>query len=147
MYQLEVVRKGHVSEDSPQYCNPLDVFLEFRKMQELDRERFVVLHLDNKHRIVAEEIISIGTLSDSPAHPREVFKGAILHNSKAVIFLHNHTSGDPSPSRIDYEITSRLKRCGKLIGIEVLDHIIIGANRFYSFTYSEAERENRRRAA
>lgn len=91
-----------------------------------DREHFLVLCLDTKNKINAVNVVSIGTLSVSPVHPREVFKAAILANAAAVILAHNHPSGDPEPSREDIEVTGRLVQAGKILGIEVLDHIILG---------------------
>jgi DNA repair protein RadC len=76
--------------------------------------------------------VSIGTLDSSLVHPREVFKDAILASAAAIIVVHNHPSGDPSPSAEDRRITTRLQECGTLLGIELLDHIILGDNRFVS---------------
>ena len=139
MYKLEVVRKGSVCEDAPKYVSPDKIYHQFRKMCELDREHFVVLHLDGKNRLIAKETISVGTLNQSIIHSREVFKGAVLHNSAALILLHNHPTGDPKPSPEDLAITRRLKRCGNLLGIPVLDHIIIGENSFVSLTAMRME--------
>lgn len=79
------------------------------------------------------ESISIGTLNSSPIHPRELFKPAIKNSAAAVILVHNHPSGDPTPSREDIDITNRLSESGKLLGIEVLVHVIIGDGSFVSF--------------
>ena len=90
------------------------------------QEVFGVLILNTKNKIVAVHEISRGTLSSSMAHPREVFKPAVLHNAAAIVCFHNHPSGDPEPSREDIETTKRLVEAGKIMGIEVLDHIIVG---------------------
>ena len=109
-------------------------------MRQLDREAFYVLHLDGKNRIISKELISLGSLNQSIVHPREVFKGALLNNSAAIIGVHNHPSGDPSPSREDKEITQRLLSCAEIIGVKLLDHIIIGfmsaKPQYYSFVES-----------
>ncbi|MFZ5875311.1 MAG: RadC family protein [Nitrospirota bacterium] len=99
----------------------------------LKQERFVGLYLDGKHRIVLERTISEGSLTASLVHPREAFAPAVRASAAAVIFLHNHPSGDESPSREDRELTSRLAACGRLLGIPMLDHIVIGADRYFSF--------------
>lgn len=99
----------------------------------LKQERFVGLYLDGKHRIVSERTISEGSLTASLVHPREAFAPAVRASAAAVIFLHNHPSGDEAPSREDRELTSRLAACGRLLGIPMLDHIVIGADRYFSF--------------
>jgi DNA repair protein RadC len=86
----------------------------------------VVLLLDVKHRVIAEEVVSIGILDGSLIHPREVFKAAISANSAAIIIAHNHPSGDPAPSGADREVTKRLRDAGKILGIPVVDHVIVG---------------------
>ncbi len=82
--------------------------------------------LNTKNNITGINVVSIGSLNSSLVHPREVFKAAILGNAAAIILAHNHPSGDPSPSPEDLEITRRLVEAGKILGIEVLDHVIIG---------------------
>ncbi len=99
-----------------------------------DREHFVVLFLNAAHDVVGVNTVSIGTLTASLVHPREVFKGAILANAAAVVVAHNHPSGDPSPSREDKLTTRRLVDAGKLLGIPLLDHVVLGdGNRHHSF--------------
>lgn len=99
----------------------------------LNQERFVGLYLDGKHRIVLERTISEGSLTASLVHPREAFAPAVRASAAAVIFLHNHPSGDEVPSREDRELTARLAACGRLLGIPMLDHIVVGAERYFSF--------------
>ncbi|HEY8418270.1 MAG TPA: DNA repair protein RadC, partial [Limnochordales bacterium] len=113
--------------------NPRDVAgLLMGDLRDLDREVFKVIMLDTKHRIIAIETLSIGDLSGTLVHPRELFKDAMRRNSAAVILAHNHPSGDPEPSPDDIDLTRRLVAGGRLLGIEVLDHIIIGDNRYVS---------------
>ncbi|GJL61675.1 MAG: hypothetical protein NPIRA04_03290 [Nitrospirales bacterium] len=100
---------------------------------ELDREHFVIVGLDAKHRIIGGSLIAIGSLTAAIVHPREIFKTAIAMNAAALILLHNHPSGDPTPSPEDHELTKRLAECGELLGIRILDHLIVGDNRYYSF--------------
>ncbi|MCM3746716.1 DNA repair protein RadC [Paenibacillus pasadenensis] len=95
-------------------------------------EHFVCLFLNTKNHIVARETLSIGTLNASLVHPREVFRAAIRHGCASIICAHNHPSGDPTPSNEDILLTRRLQEAGELIGIEVLDHIVIGDKRFIS---------------
>jgi DNA repair protein RadC len=83
--------------------------------------------------VVARETVSIGTLNSSAVHPRELFKGAIRRSAAAIILVHNHPSGDPTPSKEDMDVTRRLQEAGEIVGIEILDHIVIGDNKFISF--------------
>lgn len=98
-----------------------------------DRERFLTVILDNKHRLLGIDQVGIGSLTAAIVHPREVFKGIILANAAAFICVHNHPSGDPTPSKEDLEITRRLKEGADLLGIRFLDHVVIGAGRYVSF--------------
>ncbi len=91
-----------------------------------DQERFVAAYLDTKHRVQCVVVVTIGTLDASLVHPREVFKPAILEGSAAVVLSHNHPSGNPEPSQEDIQVTDTLTTAGKLLGINVLDHIIYG---------------------
>jgi DNA repair protein RadC len=100
------------------------------------QEEFHVLILDNKHRVIEEKMITLGTLNQSLVHPREVFVSAIELRAAAIILVHNHPSLDSKPSTQDIEITKRLTEVGKLIGIEILDHVIIG-NDYFSFVDEE----------
>lgn len=139
--QLKVVYCGSICESAPRYTSPLQVVEAITDdMQQLDREAFYVLHLDGKHRIISKELISLGSLNQSIVHPREVFKGALLNNSAAIIGVHNHPSGDPAPSREDKDITQRLLSCADIVGVKLLDHIIIGfvssGPQYYSFVES-----------
>lgn len=97
------------------------------------KEIFRVIFLNTKNLIISHKDISEGSLNASIVHPREVFVEAIRKNSNKIIVMHNHPSGDPTPSREDHAITKRLVEAGKIIGIEVLDHVIIGDGIYYSF--------------
>jgi len=102
------------------------------EMRSLDREEFRVLLLDAKNRVIGVELVSIGTLTASLIHPREGLKAAIIKSAASIILVHNHPTGVPAPSREDIEITERFAEAGRVVGIEVLDHIIIGDGRFES---------------
>ena len=97
------------------------------------KEHFKLILLNPRNKIIGISTISIGTLNASLVHPREVFKDAITHSAASVVLAHNHPSGDPEPSEDDIEITKKLVESGKILGIEVIDHIIIGKNDYYSF--------------
>jgi len=101
-------------------------------MENLDKEHFIILILNTRNRLIKKENIFIGTLDNSIIHPREVFKPAIIESAASIILAHNHPSGDPAPSNEDIEVTKKLRDAGKIIGIDVLDHVIIGNGRSYS---------------
>ncbi|WP_425448734.1 RadC family protein [Dethiothermospora halolimnae] len=96
------------------------------EMRYLKKEEFRIVLLDTKNKVIDIKTISVGSLNASIVHPREVFKEAILRSSASIILVHNHPSGNPSPSHEDINITKRLVEAGDLIGIKVLDHVIIG---------------------
>jgi DNA repair protein RadC len=98
-----------------------------------DKEHFVLLVMDSKNRVNGFKVISTGTLTASLVHPREVWRAALHLCAFAVIFVHNHPSGDPAPSPEDIDITRRLKETGDVLGIRVLDHVILGHGRIFSF--------------
>ena len=98
-----------------------------------DRERFLTILLDNKHHLLGVEEVSVGTLSQTLVHPREVFKAIILTNAAAFLAIHNHPSGDPTPSREDIEITRRLREVANIFGVRFLDHVVVGSDRYVSF--------------
>jgi DNA repair protein RadC len=102
-------------------------------MRNHDKEHFVILILDTKNRVLRKDTITIGTLDSSIIHPREVFKSAMKSNAASVIIVHNHPSGDPTPSLDDIATTKRLRDAGEIVGISVLDHVIIGEKEHYSF--------------
>lgn len=112
--------------------NPEDVFNYLQDMRNLNKEHFRGIYLDVKNRIIHDEIISIGTLDTNLIHPRDVFYPAINRFSAGIIIAHNHPSGDPTPSKEDIEITKKLVEAGKIMNIDILDHIIIGKDNFKS---------------
>ena len=112
----------------------LDVYQHFRERLADQRcEQFYVVLLDSKHRKIRDVCVSQGSLTASIVHPREVYLPVIRESAAAVIFVHNHPSGDPTPSPEDLEITRRLREVGDLIGVKVLDHVVIGRGRYVSF--------------
>jgi DNA repair protein RadC len=109
-----------------------DVHAVARDLELARREHFVAFYLDARNRVLARETISVGTLSASLVHPREVFAPAIERRAASLVIAHNHPSGDPEPSDDDVALTRRLVQVGILIGIEVLDHVIIGHGAYVS---------------
>lgn len=111
-----------------------DVFHAYSMgLRDKPQEIFIVVLLDSKNRCVKEEKISLGSLNCSVVHPREVFRLAVRESAASLILVHNHPSGDPAPSQEDVRLTERLVEVGNLLGIQILDHIIIGEGRYYSF--------------
>lgn len=102
------------------------------RFKNLKKEVFLSLLLDTKNRLIKEVKVSEGTLTNSLIHPREAFREAIRESAAAVLFVHNHPSGDPEPSRDDIAVTERLKATGDIVGINVLDHVIIGDGKYVS---------------
>lgn len=102
------------------------------RLRDAPHERFVAVLLDGRHRVLRDVVVSQGTLTASLVHPREVFRPALREAAAALILVHNHPSGDPSPSREDVDVTRRLARAGRLLGIEVLDHVIVAEQGFTS---------------
>lgn len=103
------------------------------EIRKYDRELFCILNLRSKNQVINMNIVSMGTLSTALVHPREVFKSAILSNAAGIMLIHNHPSGECSPSKVDIEVTKRMAEAGDLMGITVLDHIIVGEQEYYSF--------------
>jgi len=110
------------------------VYEHFRmRLGGASQEHFFVILMDNKHRIIKEQLVSLGTINKSLVHSREVFAPAIEHRAAAVVLVHNHPSQDCQPSNQDKEITKRLSEVGELVGIKVLDHVIVCRDSYYSF--------------
>jgi len=132
VYQIPAVRVALVRERIVVSAlrvirSPEDAATVLREViGDYDRETFTELLLDAKNRVVAIHIASIGSLDSAPVHPREIFKAAILANARVVILGHNHPSGDPEPSQHDVHVTRQLTEAGRLLGVPVLDHIIVG---------------------
>lgn len=100
---------------------------------EADREHFVVLMLSTKHRVNAIHTVSVGSINATIVHPREVLKAAILSNAAAIVVAHNHPSGDPTPSEDDLSVTKRLLQACRIVGIDLLDHVVVCEDRYVSF--------------
>lgn len=114
--------------------NPWDIYKYYMEsLRYIKQEIFKVILLNTKNEIISDIDISIGTLNSSLVHPREVFREAIKRSSNKIILMHNHPSGSIEPSMEDKKVTSRLIKCGEIIGIEVIDHIIIGDGTYFSF--------------
>lgn len=132
---LELARRVGL-EPAHQMCvsSPEAVYQYMKnKLMHLQREVFICLHLNVKNRIIAEDTVSVGTLNNSLVHPREVFKKAVKNGAAAILVVHNHPSGDPTPSQDDHRVTLRLKEVGELLGIPLIDHIIIAKEGNFSF--------------
>jgi DNA repair protein RadC len=112
--------------------SPEEVFQYARDIARLKKEHFRGLYLDTRNKLLKDEIISIGTLNTSLAYPRDVFSPALENHAAAVILIHNHPSGDPSPSKDDIELTKRIYQASKILEIDFLDHVIIGDERYVS---------------
>ena len=126
VYKVTLVREGRLPCYSHQIRSSADAStLLHTYLADVDREHFVVLMLDQKNKVIGIHTVSVGSLTASVVHPREVFKPAILSNCAALILAHNHPSGQPQPSQEDRVLTVRLVAAGKLLGISILDHVII----------------------
>lgn len=138
-HRLPCGREASMVADGPNAVHHgLDVAEHYLAAQEIgaiprDREAFGALLLNGRHRVIAFHVVSVGILNQAPIHPREVFRPAIAVGAHALVLAHHHPSGDPTPSHDDRRITDRLTEAGKLLGITVLDHVVLGAGRFYSF--------------
>lgn len=133
---LELGKRGleNSRKENTIILESLDVFRQYRyELNGIKQESFFLLMLNSRNQVMKKVEISRGSLNASLVHPREVFREAIRESASRVLFFHNHPSGDPCPSRADTLITERLKKAGELLGIQVLDHIIIGEDSFYSF--------------
>lgn len=121
------------SHDIPHIQSPADALPYLDKMRHSSREQFVALYLNARHELIHQEIISIGTLTRSLVHPREVFHPAIAHLAASILVAHNHPSGDLTPSDDDLATTKKLVDAGDLLGIPLLDHLILTTTGVYSF--------------
>lgn len=127
------VLKVDTSNTKPTIQTPKDVIAQVSYLKNLKKENFVVLYLNSRNELLSKETISIGTLNANLVHPREVFEPAIRNFASSVVFVHNHPSGDPEPSEDDVKITKQLVEAGKIMGIEVIDHLIIASEKYLSF--------------
>jgi DNA repair protein RadC len=133
---VEIAKRFGEEEFAPgtAFRGSYDVYAHFRERLAGERhEQFYAVLLDNKNRKIKDVRVSQGSLTASIVHPREVYLPVIRESAAAVIFVHNHPSGDPTPSKEDLEITRRLREVGELVGVRVLDHVVIGRGRYVSF--------------
>lgn len=130
--RLALVREPGLRRGAPVLSSPESVFEAFRGMKALDRECLAVALLDVRNRMVGVHAVHVGSSHQSFVDPVDVFKAAILANSHAVVVVHNHPSGDPSPSQDDIRTTHRLQRAGEILGIRVMDHIVVAEDGFVS---------------
>ncbi|MEK7070631.1 MAG: DNA repair protein RadC [Patescibacteria group bacterium] len=113
--------------------SPKDIWNDVKDIRQSKKEHFVVFYLDVKNEVIKKDVVSIGTLNASLVHPREVFEPAVRYNAAQIIVAHNHPSNDVHPSEQDLLVTKNLIAAGKILGIEVIDHVIICESSFYSF--------------
>jgi DNA repair protein RadC len=133
LFELARRLESFTEEEKPRISSPEAVYrFIYPKLREQKKESFIALYLDTKNQLIREEIISIGSLNANIVHPREVFKTAIAESAAAIIVAHNHPSGDPAPSQNDIDITRKLIETGRIVGIDLYDHIITGNGRFLS---------------
>lgn len=132
---LKLVKERSVLYETRKISNPYDAYrLAKNFLADSDREKFVVVCLDSKSQPVSIEVVSVGTVNSAIVHPREVFKVAILTNASKIICFHNHPSGNTNFSKEDEDITKRLQKCGEILGIELVDHIVVGDDgKYFSF--------------
>lgn len=134
---LKLVKESSVLYETRKISSPYDAYKLIKNfLIDSDREKFVVVCLDVKNQPVNISVVSIGSVSSTIVHPREVFKVAMLSNASKIICFHNHPSGNLKCSKEDENITNRLKECGEILGIELVDHIIVGDNNTY-FSFKE----------
>ncbi|KKS44051.1 MAG: hypothetical protein UV05_C0013G0008 [candidate division CPR1 bacterium GW2011_GWA2_42_17] len=117
----------------PTISDAKDAVAQLADLRDLKKEHFIALYLNARNQLVHKETISMGTLNANLVHPREVFEPALRHSAAGIMVAHNHPSGDPKPSEDDLEITKRLAEAGKMMGVELLDHVIIATNNHFSF--------------
>ncbi|HII4444644.1 JAB domain-containing protein [Clostridium perfringens] len=140
LVSVKLIKEGSILYGKRRVLSPKEAFdLGKKFLVDSDREKMILLCLDSKNQPTAINTVSIGCLNSSIVHPREVFKVAILSNSASIIVYHNHPSGDVKPSKDDINITQRLKESGKILGIDLIDHIIVGSSEMY---YSFKEKGN-----
>ena len=133
MFVSELRRRQYRGRTEVAIHGPEDLFKLLRpKIGKADREHFVAVLLSSRNTVIGIETVSVGSLNASIVHPREVFKPAIVHSASAIALAHNHPSGDVTPSEEDLAITRRLKEAGRLLGIDLLDHVIVGDRSFTS---------------
>lgn len=132
-FYVVTLRSRRQRRSPPAIRNPEAAFKIIRPLvRDLDREHFYAIYLTTRQTVLRVDLVSVGSLDASIVHPREVFKPALALSAAALVVCHNHPSGDPEPSGDDLEITERLEKAGDLLGIELVDHLVIGGGRFVS---------------
>ena len=129
-FARRVLNQGQGIE--PSITSPADVLNELRHIKDAKKEYFVAVYLNARNQVLKTEVISVGSLNASLVHPREVFAPAVGISAASVILGHNHPSGDVTPSREDIELTRRMVQAGEIMGIEIVDHLIVGSDKFIS---------------
>ncbi|GAA0483513.1 DNA repair protein RadC [Salinibacillus aidingensis] len=135
MAALEIGKRVYSYKPSERYAirSPEDgADFVMEELRHLNQEHFLVLFLNTKNQVVHQQTVFIGSLNASIVHPREIYREAVKRSAASIICAHNHPSGDPSPSQEDIHVTKRLSECGKMIGIELLDHLVIGDRKYVS---------------
>jgi DNA repair protein RadC len=133
MFVSELKRRKYRGRAEVVIRGPEDLFKLLRpRIGKQDREHFVAVLLSSRNTVIGIETVSVGSLNASIVHPREVFKPAIVHSASAIALAHNHPSGNVTPSEEDLAITRRLRDAGRLLGIDLLDHVIVGHSSFAS---------------
>jgi len=131
---LKVIKESSLLYKGRQIRSPQDSYEIIRTfLEDADREMFVAMALDTKNQPTSIQVCHIGSLNAAIVHPREIMKMAILSNASSILVFHNHPSGQTTPSPEDHDVTKRLKAAGEIMGIELLDHLIIGEDNFLSF--------------
>ncbi len=129
---FELGRRMLKGKETNLILSPKDVWESLKDIRDNKKEHFVVFYLDARNQEIKKETISVGTLNANLVHPREVFEPAIIHSTAQIIVAHNHPSGSSKPSNDDLEVTKRLKEAGRILGIEVMDHVIVTNGSFFS---------------
>jgi len=129
---IELSKRILLKKQATLYISPKDVFQELREIRFKKKEYFVVFYLDIRRQEIKKEIISIGTLNELVIHPREIFEAAIRNVASQIIIAHNHPLGECNPTDIDIKITKRLVKAGQILGINIIDHVIVTKNNFFS---------------
>jgi DNA repair protein RadC len=135
MYEIRIVKTKPmvVSEDGTKVTKPEDVFEMLKPIRDHNQEHFIAITLNGDGAVIQSRVITVGLLNHSLVHPRETFRGAILDNAASIIIAHNHPSGQLEPSSNDIAITQQMKESGAILGIQVIDHIIVGKEGYLSF--------------
>jgi DNA repair protein RadC len=129
--------KQDIKKDKVQIRFAYQVYKHMESLAELQQEHFIALMLNTKNRIIKEDTVCIGTLDTTLVHPREIFRNAIKESASSIILVHNHPSGDPTPSEDDIKITEEIYKAGEILRMPVLDHIIIGRRKYWSWRESK----------